>query len=89
MGRERRYEECIEVAQYGYDICLKYNKARLLGGLLLNVGYSLQKLGEDEEAKKKLIESYYAFMIVKKFSSAQKVKDYMKESFGIEFKGDI
>ena len=89
LGRERRYEECIEVAQYGYDICLKYNKARLLGGLLLNVGYSLQKLGEDEEAKKKLIESYYAFMIVKKFSSAQKVKDYMKETFGIEFKGDI
>lgn len=89
LGRERRYEECIEVAQYGYDICLKYNKARLLGGLLLNIGCSLQKLGQDEEAKQKLIESYYAFVTVKKFSSAQKVKDYMKETWGLDFKGDI
>ena len=44
LGRERRYEECIEIAQYGYDISLKYDKARVLGGLLLNIGYSLEKL---------------------------------------------
>ena len=89
LGRERRYEECIEIAQYGYDLSLKYDKARALGGLLLNIGCSLQKLGKDEEAKKKLMESYYAFVTVKKFNSAQKVKDYMKEVFEIEFKGDI
>ena len=89
LGRERRYEECIEIAQYGYDLSLKYDKARALGGLFLNIGCSLQKLGKDEEAKKKLMESYYAFVTVKKFNSAQKVKDYMKEVFEIEFKGDI
>ena len=73
------------------QILLRYNRcgAPALGGLLLNIGYSLQKLGQDEEAKQKLIESYYAFITVKKFSSAQKVKDYMKETWGLEFKGDI
>ena len=54
LGRERRYEECIEIAQYGYDISLKYDKARLLGGLLLNMGCALHELGRDEESKEKL-----------------------------------
>ena len=48
LGRERRYEECIEYAQMGYEACIKYNKARMLGGLLLNWGYALQKLGQEE-----------------------------------------
>ena len=84
LGRERRYEECIEIAQYGYDISLKYDKARLLGGLLLNIGYSLEKLGRKEESMKYLKASYHAYCLIGWEKEAQNVKNYIKEIFGIE-----
>lgn len=44
LGLERRYEECIEVATLGQQECIKYNKARGLGGLLLNIAYAQHEL---------------------------------------------
>ena len=57
LGLEKRFEEELEVAQTGYEICVKYNKARMMGGLLLNMACALQELGRDEESKKKFAES--------------------------------
>lgn len=84
LGRERRYEECIEYAQMGYEVCIKYNKARMLGGLLLNWGYALQKLGQEEESKSKIKDSYHAYRLMQRFPEAENVKKYAKETFGLE-----
>ena len=85
LGRERRYEECIEIAELGYDICVKYNKCHEMGGLLLNMACSLHDLGRDEESKAKLIDSYYAHRLMKNYKSCELVKNYAKENFGMEF----
>ena len=84
LGRERRYEECIEIAELGYDICVKYNKCHEMGGLLLNMACSLHDLGRDEESKAKLIDSYYAHRLMKNYKSCDLVKNYAKENFGME-----
>lgn len=84
LGRERRYEECIEYAQMGYEACIKYNKARMLGGLLLNWGYALQKLGQEEESKSKIKDSYHAYRLMQRFPEAENVRKYAKETFGLE-----
>lgn len=84
LGREKRYEECIEVAQYGYDICVKYNRCQHLGGLLLNMAYSLHELGQDEKSKSKLTDSYYANRLMKNYKSCEVVRKYAKETFGME-----
>lgn len=84
LGRERRYEECIEYAQMGYEACIKYNKARMLGGLLLNWGHALQKLGQEEESKSKIKDSYHAYRLMQRFPEAENVKKYAKETFGLE-----
>ncbi|WP_296626563.1 helix-turn-helix domain-containing protein [uncultured Negativibacillus sp.] len=84
LGKERRYEECIEVAQYGYDICVKYNKCQEMGGLLLNISYSLHALGQDEESKSRLIDSYYANRLMKKCKSCDVVRKYAEETFGMK-----
>ena len=84
LGRERRYEECIEYAQMGYEACIKYNKARMLGGLLLNWGYALQKLGQEEESKSKIKDSYHAYRLMQRFPEAENVKKYAKETLGLE-----
>lgn len=85
LGRERRYEECIEIAEYGYDICVKYNKCQEMGGLLLNISYSLHELGQDEESKSKLIDAYYANRLMKNHKSCDAVRKYAKETFGMKF----
>ena len=84
LGRERRYEECIEYAQMGYEACIKYNKARMLGGLLLNWGYALQKLGQEEESKSKIKDSYHAYRLMQRFPEAENVKKYAKETFNLD-----
>lgn len=83
LGRERRYEEELEIAQYGYDISLKYDKARLLGGLLLNMGCALHELGKDEESKEKLIDSYYAYRLINNKKSCALVANYAKGKYDI------
>ena len=82
LGKERRYEECIEIAQLGYDIGVKYNKCQEFGGLLLNMAYSLHELGRDTESKEKLIDSYYAYRLMKDDRSCSVVLQYAKEAFG-------
>ena len=84
LGRERRYEECIEYAQMGYEACIKYNKARMLGGLILKWGYALQKLGQEEESKSKIKDSYHAYRLMQRFPEAENVKKYAKETLGLE-----
>lgn len=83
LGRERRYEEELEIAQYGYDISLKYDKARFLGGLLLNMGCALHELGRDEESKEKLIDSYYAYRLINNKKSCALVANYAKGKYDI------
>lgn len=83
LGRERRYEEELEIAQYGYDISLKYDKARSLGGLLLNMGCALHELGRDEESKEKLIDSYYAYRLINNKKSCALVANYAKGKYDI------
>lgn len=84
LERERRYEECIEYTQMGYEACIKYNKARMLGGLLLNWGYALQKLGQEEESKSKIKDSYHAYRLMQRFPEAENVKKYAKETFNLD-----
>lgn len=49
LGRERRYEECIEVAEIGRQCCIMYNKCKMLGGLIFNIACCCHDLGQDEK----------------------------------------
>ena len=83
LGRERRYEECIEVAEIGRQCCVMYNKCKMLGGLLHNIAYSLHKLGEDDKSKEILIQAYYVHKAMERSSSCEAVKKYAEETFGM------
>lgn len=83
LGRERRYEECIEIAEIGRQCCVMYNKCKMLGGLLHNIAYSLHKLGEDDKSKEILIQAYYVHKAMERSSSCEAVKKYAEETFGM------
>lgn len=84
LGLERRYEESIEVAELGRQCCVKYNRCRMLGGLLLNIAYCLHEMGEDERSRELLTQSYYVYKTMEKTRSCKLVQNYAKETFGME-----
>lgn len=84
LGQERRYEECIEIAELGRQCCVKYNKCGSLGGLLLNIACCMHDLGNDEKSKELLVDSYYAYKVMEKFRSCEVVKKYARETFDME-----
>ena len=79
LGRERRYEECIEIAEIGRQCCVMYGRCKMLGGLLLNIACSQHELGNDLKAKELLIESFYIYRVMEDFRSCKVVKNYAKE----------
>ena len=84
LGLERRYEESIEVAELGRQCCVKYNRCRMLGGLLLNIAYCLHEMGEDAKGRELLTQSYYVYKIMEEHRSCKVVQNYAKETFGME-----
>lgn len=84
LGLERRYEESIEVAELGRQCCVKYNRCRMLGGLLLNIAYCLHEMGEDERSRELLTQSYYVYKAMEKVRNCRDVQNYAKETFGME-----
>lgn len=84
LGLERRYEEAIEIAELGRQCCVKYNKCRMLGGLLLNIAYCLHQLGDDEKSRELLIDSYHISKAMEQTRSCEVVRKYAKENLQIE-----
>ena len=86
LGLEKRFEEEPEVAQTGYEICVKYNRARMMGGLLLNMACALHELGREEESKQAFVDSYHAHRLMKNFKSCQLIQDYVKKIYNTELR---
>lgn len=84
LGLERRYEEAIEVAKLGRQCCVKYNRCRMLGGLLLNIACCLHEMGEDERSRELLTQSYYVYKVMEEHRSCKVVQNYAKETFSME-----
>lgn len=84
LGLECCYEEAIEVAELGRQCCVKYNRCRMLGGLLLNIAYCLHEMGEDERSRELLTQSYYVYKAMEKVRNCRDVQNYAKETFGME-----
>ena len=84
LGLERRYEESIEIAKLGRQCCVKYNRCRMLGGLLLNIACCLHEMGEDERSRELLTQSYYVYKVMEEHRSCKVVQNYAKETFGME-----
>lgn len=83
LGLERRYEECIKIAELGQEICIHHNRCQYLGGLLLNIGYALHQLGRDSDSRVFLTEAYYANRITKNYTSAKLIQEYAKENLNL------
>lgn len=84
LGRDGQYLRAILVAHNGYEKCVKFNKARYMGGLLLNMACSYYELGNKEQARSLIINAYYAYRLLQDDNSCKLVRNYALEKFGEE-----
>lgn len=84
LGLERRYDEAIDVAEQGRRCCIRYNKCRMMGGLLLNLGCVYHDKGDEEKGKDFILRSYQMYREMERARSCKVVKDYARETWGIE-----
>lgn len=81
---ERRYEEAMELASWGWDTAVEWGRATYLGGLLYVLGESLYRTGHIEESKDYYIKSYYAYLVMKNTSNADIIRENIQEYYSLE-----
>lgn len=84
LGLEHCYDEAIEVAEQGRRCCIRNNKCQMLGGLLLNLGCVYHEKGDEEKGKDFIQRSYQIYREMEAARSCKVVKDYARETWGIE-----
>lgn len=74
-----RYDESIEYAKKGVNLCLNKESLYLLGELLFMVGYGLSRKGKKKESMSYYKDSINIFNLEKKFKMSEMVETEMKE----------
>ncbi len=80
----KRYEEAMELAHEGWQLCIKWSRSGYLGGLFWVIGESLYQTGEIDEAKKYFIRSFYAYESMKNSPDMEYIRGEIKKYFGID-----
>lgn len=81
---ESRYEEAIEIAEWGWNKSVEWSRAGSLGGLFYVLGESLYRTGHFEESKSYYLQSYYAYLAMKNMKDANIIRNNVKEYYSIE-----
>ena len=80
---QKRYEEAIEIAEWGWNKSVEWGRATSLGGLMFVLGESLYHLGQIKESKEYYLKAYYAFSLMKNTQNMNIVQENIKEYFNI------
>ena len=81
---EGRYEEAMEIANWGWDHVVEWWRASHVGGLLYVLGESLYRAGYIEESKEYYLESYYAYLVMKNRANANIIRENIQEYYSID-----
>ena len=84
LCESKRYEEAIELAHEGWQLCVEWNRSVFMGGLFWVIGESLYKTGEIDEAKTYFIRSFYAYDAMKNTPDMEYIRGEIKKYFGFD-----
>lgn len=84
LCQAKRYEEAMEIANWGWDHIVKWGRAGHVGGIMWVLGECLYRSGEIEESKEYYLRSYYSLCAMKNERDAQIIKENIKEYFALE-----
>lgn len=84
LCQAKRYEEAMEIANWGWDRAVQWGRAGCVGGIMWVLGECLYRSGEIEESKEYCLRSYYSFCAMKNERDAQVIKENIKEYFALD-----
>ncbi len=84
LCKQARYERAQEVAQWGYNKCLEWERSSNLGGLLFVLGECSYHHKEIEKSKEYFLQSYYVFKSLKNQQDSEIMKRNIKDHFDFD-----
>ena len=81
---EKRYEECIEIANLGWKVSIRERYSGYLGGLLSVLGYAYYAQDKLEDSKRCFYQAYYMYTVVQDDEHIKLVVRDLKNFFDIE-----
>lgn len=84
LSFQKRYEEAIEIAEWGWNKDIEWRRSTSLEGLLYVLAESNYRLGNIDESKHFYMQSYYACTLMKNPVSEEIIKGNIEEYYGIK-----
>ena len=81
---EKRYEECIEIANVGWEVSIRERYSGQLGGILSVLGSAYYEKGKVEDSKRCFYQAYYMYMAMQDKSNIKLAAKNLKDFFDIE-----
>lgn len=81
---EKRYEECIEIANVGWEVSIRERYSGYIGGLLSVLGHTFYEEGMMEDSKKYFYQSYYMYVVMRDEDNIKLAAKNLKDFFDIE-----
>lgn len=81
---EKRYEECIEIANVGWEVSIRERYSGQLGGILSVLGFAYYEKGKVEDSKRCFYQAYYMYMAMQDKSNIKLAAKNLKDFFDIE-----
>ncbi len=81
---DKRYEEAIEIARLGWDICIKYSEYRCLPNLLAIQANAYAHLGEKQKGEDLYHQAFYFHKALGDFNNIAHLKNDARDTLGIE-----
>lgn len=85
LGLKERYKEALEIAEAGYECCIRYEKSRLFGHILYNMAYIYNKVGRHDDSKRVIQQSYYLSQAMKYDAFCDLAQNFARTHYQIEF----
>lgn len=81
LATEKRYYECLAMCDFGLEYCIKYGCLDIFVDVNFYKGFALEHVGQSDEGKKYLIQSYYIARAMKSEVHVQLIKKYLIENY--------
>jgi transcriptional regulator with XRE-family HTH domain len=80
----RHYEDAIEIAELGWQSCVKYSHYGFLPGMIAIMAECYHFLGDDSKSESLFYQAFYLYKAINNESDAAVMRKNLKQYFGVE-----
>lgn len=85
LGLAKQYKECIQAAQEGQEVCIRYGHYQFLPGFIAIMAECYFFCGDAEKSKEYYLQAYYTYLSLKDKIGIEEVKEEAKKRLNLDF----